>query len=136
MRGPIDFIVVQFPGNKFKGEILKELSEAIGTGAVAILDLSLISKDEEGNIMAMELSDGDSFHEMLPAGPTAVGLITPEDVEEVGELLDNNSSAGLLVIEQLWAKGLKKDIIDADGKLVADGRIHPDASDALNSTEV
>lgn len=135
MRGPIDFIVVQFPGNKFKGDILKELNDAIGTGAIAVLDLSLISKDEEGNIMAMEISDGDSFHEVLPQGAAAVGIITPEDVEEVGGLLDNNSSAGLLVIEQLWAKGLKTAIVNADGKLVADGRIHPDASDALNQTE-
>jgi hypothetical protein len=61
------------------------------------------------------------------------GIITEEDVEEIGELLENNTSAGLLIIEQLWAKPLKEALINANGTLLAEGRIHPEAALELNN---
>lgn len=138
MRGPIDYLVVEFPGNRFKGDILRELNTAVHNGTIAVLDMSLITKDTEGNVSGLELSTaGDDAMLALESPVSDVGgLITPEDVEEVGDLIDDNSSAGLLVIEQLWAKGLKKAIVDADGILVAEGRIHPEASRELNAMEV
>jgi hypothetical protein len=132
MRGPIDYIIVGFEGNKFKGEILKELDAAVASGAVAVLDLAIITKDEAENVVKVELSDlGDIT---LPES-TSTSLINDEDVIEVGELLEANCSAGLLVVEQLWAKGLKQAIINAEGVLLAEGRIHPDADKELNEKE-
>ena len=119
MRGPIDYIVVGFPGNNFKGEILQELATASENGTIAVLDIALISKDE--------LTDQLAIEAVLPADASR-GLITDEDVEEVASVLDENCSAGLLIVEQLWAKGLKQAILNADGVLMADGRIHPEAS--------
>ena len=58
--------------------------------------------------------------------------MSEDDIQEVGELLEDNSSAGLLVIEQLWAKGLKQAIIAANGTLLSEGRIHPEASEELS----
>ena len=64
-------------------------------------------------------------------GPVDHG--TKEDIDEMGDLLENNTAAGLLVIEQLWAKPLKKALLDANGVLVAEGRIHPEAAQELDN---
>jgi hypothetical protein len=136
MRGPIDYIIVQFPGNHFKGEILRELNDAIESKTIALLDLSLISKDANGDVSSVEVSDPNLFRESLTLEPTTSGLISDEDIAEVGELLETNCSAGLLVIEHLWAKGLKSAILGAGGELVADGRIHPEAYAQFDEGEV
>lgn len=129
MRGPIDYVIVEFPGNDFKGEILQELNEAMHKKTIAVLDVSLVTKDKNGNMTSVELgaSNPDLAQGLSQSGAEPGGLIQPEDLAEMGEVMDNNSSAGLLVIEHLWARGLKRAIKRAGGILVADGRIHPDA---------
>ncbi len=133
MRGPIDYIVVGFVGNNFKGEILGELAEATKNGTIAVLDLAVITKDEQENVTKVEISAfGDETKTALQQlGDLSGGLISDEDVDEIGEVLDPNTSAGLLVIEHLWAKGLKQAIINANGVLLAEGRIHPEAAAEL-----
>lgn len=135
MRGPIDYIIVGFEGNNFKGEILNELKKAIDDGTIAVLDLALIVKDNAGNVESVELSSLDNEIIKQISDTQSATLITDEDIAETGELLENNTSAGLLIIEQLWAKGLKQAIINANGVLVAEGRIHPDASNELTEKE-
>ncbi len=135
MRGPIDYIIVGFEGNNFKGEILSELKKAMDNGTIAVLDLALVVKDKAGNVEALELSSLDNEVVKQVIGSKSGALITDEDIEETGELLENNTSAGLLIVEQLWAKGLKQAIKNANGVLVAEGRIHPDASDEINQKE-
>ena len=135
MRGPIDYIIVGFEGNKFKGDILKAIAEAIDQGIIGLVALGLIIKDGEGNAQKVDIADlGDEYViEFATKYKSEDGLVTDDDIDEVAGLLENNTSAGLLVIEQLWAKPLKKAIIDAGGVLVAEGRIHPDAAVELNS---
>ncbi|MFO0781979.1 MAG: DUF6325 family protein [Candidatus Saccharimonadales bacterium] len=123
MRGPIDYIVVGFEGNNFTGEILEELRKVTAQGTIAVLDLAMIVRDGEGNVTSVEITDLGDLGPGLESG-----LITEEDVAEVGEILEDNSSAGLLVVEQLWAKGLKQSIINANGTLLLEGRIHPEAA--------
>ncbi len=131
MRGPIDYIIVGFKENKFDGSILKELKKATEDSTIAVLAVSLISKDKDGNVTVAEFSDPDAKAAISELGVDS-SLIQEDDVEEVGELLENNTSAGLLIVEQLWAKDLKKAILDASGFLIAEGRIHPDASKELD----
>lgn len=130
MRGPIDYIVVGFEGNDFKGEALDALSDATEKGIIDVLDIAVIIKDENGDVASMELAsiDDDIVKVITELKGSDEGLITDEDVEEIGEILENNTAAGLLIIEQLWAKPLKKALIDADGTLIVDGRIHPEAA--------
>lgn len=134
MRGPIDFIIVNFKGNNFTGEILEELGKVVKDGTIAVLDIALITKDKDGAVVALELSDMQDagVADFAKANDVESGLITEDDVAEVGDIIAENSSVGLLVIEQLWAKGLKKAIIGAGGELVAEGRIHPEAAEELN----
>lgn len=125
MRGPIDYIVVGFTGNKFKGDILAELATSVEQGVISVLDLAVIAKAEDGSVAKVELVDVEGLENILPANREE--LINEDDIAEIADVLDDNCSAGLLIIEHLWAKGLKKAILDADGVLLAEGRIHPDA---------
>jgi hypothetical protein len=134
MRGPIDYIIVGFEGNKFDGSILKAVGDAIDKGIIGLIALAVITKDEEGTITRINIADlGDSYalnfavkYQKNPAS------ITSEDIDEMSDLLENNTSAGMLIVEQLWAKPLKKALLDANGVLIADGRIHPEAAEELN----
>jgi hypothetical protein len=133
MLGPIDYVVVGFDGNNFDGSILSELAKAVDSGVIRVLDLIFIIKDKDGNVAAAEVEDQ---HEDIKEATGAFGLgdgmplLTEEDVNKLGAQMKNDTSAGVLVIEQLWAKGLKKALLDAGGSLLAEGRIHPDVVDA------
>jgi hypothetical protein len=129
MLGPIDYIVVGFNGNNFDGSIISELAKATDSGAIRVVDLVFIIKDIDGNFAIAELSDQ---HEELKEVVNTVGfddnlpLLTESDLEKISESMDNDTSAGVLVIEHLWAKGLKTALINAGGVLLDEGRIHPD----------
>lgn len=137
MRGPIDYIVLEFVGNQFKGEVLDALTDAVNKKIINVLDIALIHKDNEGKVTAMELSnvDNELARAIDAMHKENAGFISIEDKEEVSELLDLNNSAGLLIIEQLWAKDLKKALLNANGRLVSEGRIHPDAAAELDEEE-
>lgn len=135
MRGPIDYVIVGFEGNKFDGSILQALEDAINSGVIALIALALISKDKDGNVAMIDVgSTGDvaAIEFTTKHKPSEDDLLDQDDIDEMAELLENNTSSGLLVIEQLWAKPLKKALLDAGGVLIADGRIHPDAEAELN----
>jgi hypothetical protein len=130
MRGPIDYIIVGFEGNKFDGSILEALIDALDMGIIKLVALSVITKDKKGTVLKADITEVGKEYELeleeyLPEGPSP---IDKDDVEEVGDLLENNTAAGLLVVEQLWAKPLKKALLKANGVLIADGRIHPEAA--------
>lgn len=137
MRGPIDYIIVGFEGNKFDGSILKALADAIESGAVGLVALSVVSKDTEGTVTTLDVADvGDVYiSEFTQKYKTDNSVVTQDDVDEMADLLENNTTAGLLAIEHLWAKPLKKALIDANGVLVAEGRIHPDAAGELKDED-
>jgi len=133
MNGPIDYIVVGFDGPKFDGSILKAIGDAVENGTIGVLALSVLAKDDAGNVAEVNIADtGDGYLvELTEKHSLDPSLITEEDITEVGDLLPENTAAGLLIIEHLWAKPLKEAIINANGTLIAEGRIHPDAADEL-----
>jgi len=132
MLGPIDYISVGFPGNKFKGEIVEELKKVIDARLIRIVDLLFVLKDEAGEVIVLELNGmpDDVVNTFKSYADDLTGLLSQEDALEIAKDLDNNSSAGLLVVEQLWAKGFKKAILNADGILLAQGRISGEVVDA------
>ena len=134
MRGPIDYIIVGFENQKFDGSILSSLATAIDSGAIALVDLSVIAKDGEGTVSMLNVAEtGDQYAvDFYQKYQPTSDDVSDEDIEEMADLLENNTAAGLLVVEQLWAKPLKKALIDANGVLIAEGRIHPDAAAELS----
>jgi hypothetical protein len=135
MLGPIDYIIVGFEGNKFNGSILKSLSDAIENGTIGLVALAFISKDAKGVVTKLDIANlGDEYAvEFSKKYKPSSEHIAEEDINEMSDLLENNTAAGLLVIEQLWAKPLKKALLDANGVLVAEGRIHPEAALELSN---
>lgn len=134
MRGPIDYIIVGFEGNKFDGSILKALGDAIEQGTIGLIDLALVSRDDNDTVSVVNISDlGDEYAvEFVQQYKSNESSVSEEDIQEVADLIEKNCSAGLLVVEHLWAKPLKEAIINANGVLLAEGRIHPDAAQELN----
>jgi uncharacterized membrane protein len=126
--GPIDFIALEFPGNRFKGEILPDLFELVDQGAIRIFDLVIILKDQDGNVMVRELQELDEGHMALlnPLKAEVSQMITEEDINQIAAKLANNSTAGLMLIENLWAKKTKQAMMDANGRLVVFERIPHD----------
>jgi hypothetical protein len=137
MRGPIDYIVVGFEGNKFDGSILHALSEAIDNGTIALVSLAFIAKNSDGVVTTADLagSGDETLIQFTQTYAPAQSSVDQDDIDEVGDLLEPNTAAGLLVVEQLWAKPLKKAIIDAGGFLLAEGRIHPEAAKELEGEQ-
>ena len=123
--GPVDWIVVEFPGSRFKGEIAPALQELVDRGIVRVLDLLLIRKDDDGSLGFFELSDLDESEiGGLRAYETALAaLLTEEDVEAVAAAVEPGSTAALLVWENSWAAPFASAVRHAGGQLVASGRI-------------
>jgi hypothetical protein len=123
--GPVEYLIVGFPGNRFKGEIAPALADLVQAGTIRIIDVAFASKDADGEIAAFELSDLDpevrQGLENLGAQPG--GLLNEEDLMGVATSLDPDSSAALLVWENLWAKPVAADIRDAGGELYGHDRI-------------
>ena len=123
--GPVEYIAISFPGNKFSGEIIPALQELVDNGTIRILDLVIIRKDADGNVEGIELSNA-APEEQAALGALGVQghrLLGEEDVEDIGGALDANSSAALMIWENTWAASFAESLRNADGVLVANGRI-------------
>ena len=118
--GPVEYMIVGFPGNKFRGDIAPALAELVKSGTVRIIDLAFVMKDSDGSVEALELADLDSevgaAFGLLEA--ETGGLLNQEDLEAAAEELAPNSSAALLVWEDVWATKLADAIRAADGELL------------------
>jgi hypothetical protein len=123
--GPIDFLALEFPGNKFDGSILASLLELVQAGVIRIIDLVVIVKDEEGDVFVRELQelDPDSIRVLDPLRVEVNSMITRNDIDGIAAQLANNSAAGLLLIENLWAIKTKQAMLDADARVVMFERI-------------
>ncbi len=122
--GPVDIVIIGFPGNNFSGEIVPALQELIDNQTVRILDLLFVLKDEKGNIATIEAQDldasGAGFLEIEIAEPGALGA---EDAEEISEDLPLNSSALLIAFENLWAARFVGAVFNANGVVIDNIRI-------------
>ena len=123
--GPVDYIAVAFPGNKFSGKIIPTIKELQDSGTIRVLDLVIISKDAEGNVAAIEVAEADPEQAAALAvlGIEGQNLLGQEDFEDFGAALEPNSTCGLMIWENLWAAPFVAAVRDADGILLAQGRI-------------
>ncbi|MGH9231523.1 MAG: DUF6325 family protein, partial [Acidimicrobiales bacterium] len=104
ITGPVDLVLLGFPGNQFTGEIAPALGDLVSSRTVRILDLVFISKDADGNVAGVELSDlGEAGAAFDDVDGEINELLTDEDVQAAGEELEPDSSAALLMFENTWA---------------------------------
>jgi Family of unknown function (DUF6325) len=123
--GPIDYLVVEFPGNRMNGKMFPQLADLVDRGLVRILDLAFIRKDADGSVAGLKLTDmdGDGELDLAVFEGASSGLLGEDDIQEAGSALEPDSSAGVLVYENLWAAPLATEIRRSGGQLVASGRI-------------
>jgi hypothetical protein len=132
--GPVEYIVVSFPGNKFTGRIGPELVALVESGTVRVLDLIFIGKDAEGDVLAFEIDDLGDIEGFDQLQGEVGGLIGPEDIEFVAAALEPNSSAALLIWEDVWAAPFASAVLESGGVLLQGARIpHEIITSALDS---
>jgi hypothetical protein len=119
--GPVDYIVVEWPGRQPTGEAAPHLVDLVDRGLIRILDLAFIAKDEDGSVARMEIADlGDEYAVFVGASS---GLISDEDTDEAAAALAPGTSAALLVYENSWAGPFASALRRSGAQLVASGRI-------------
>jgi uncharacterized membrane protein len=122
--GPIDYILVEWPGRQPNGEVAPHLVDLVERGLIRILDLAFIAKGEDGAVAAVEITDvGGEVRELAIFEGASSGLLSDDDVEEAGNALEPGTSAALLVFENTWAAPFASAVRRSGGQLVASGRI-------------
>jgi len=123
--GPIEYIIVGFPKNNFQGKIAPALEQLIESKTVRILDLVFIAKDTDGSVLALEFDQlADSEAEAFGALNAEIGgVLGPEDIEHAASFLEPNSSAAMLIWEDLWATPFAAAVREAGGVLLEGARI-------------
>jgi hypothetical protein len=136
--GPIDYLVVEFPGSKMTGEGLPLLVDLVDRGIIRILDLVFVKKELDGSVQGMAIADFDKDGQLDLAvfEGASSGLLAQDDLDEAGGVLEPGSSAGLLVYENRWAAPFANALRRGGAQVVASGRIPvQDVLATLDATE-
>ena len=123
--GPVDWIVVEFPGSRFNGQIAPALLDLVDRDLIRVLDLLVLKKDADGSLEAFELSDLDEgeIGELRTYESELAMLLSEEDVTSLAAAIEPGSSAAVLVWENTWAAPFASAVRRSGGQLVASGRI-------------
>jgi Family of unknown function (DUF6325) len=123
--GPVDYLVVEFPAGKssFTGEMADELVTLVDDGVIRVLDLLVLHKDDEGAFEAHEIDDVEDLGELRGLETHVAEILAADDVAHLAAAMENGSTAGVLVWENIWAAPFASAARRAGGQLVATGRI-------------
>jgi hypothetical protein len=121
--GPVEYLILGFPGNNFTGQIVPELAKLIDSGLVRIIDLTFISKDADGAVQVVEYDAVEELAAFAGLDAEVGGLLSDEDVAYAAQSLEPNSSAALLVWEDTWAAPFAAAVRNANGVILEGARI-------------
>jgi uncharacterized protein DUF6325 len=123
--GPIDYVVIEFPDGKPKGEAAPLLLDLVDRGIIRILDLMFVTKDEDGSVAGLEITDLDEHGagEFVVFAGASSGLLTDEDRQEAGNVIEAGTAAAVIVYENRWAAPFARAVRKAGGQLIAFDRI-------------
>lgn len=122
--GPIDYVLIEWPDRQPDGRAVPHLVDLIDRGIIRLLDLTFITKGEDGSVAAVEIADlGDGAEEFAVFEGASSGLLTDEDTDEAAGALEPGTSAVLIVFENSWAAPFATAVRESGGQLVASGRI-------------
>jgi hypothetical protein len=123
--GPIDLVALEFKDNKFGGEVLAGMLNLVTEETIRILDLVILQKDEQGEVAVQELQELSPADLQLlePLRAEISGMITVDDIKVVGKNLKENTTAAIMLFENLWAVRLRQDVLEGGGRLVMHERI-------------
>ena len=123
--GPVDYLVVEFPegASNFTGEMAKELLALVDSATIRVIDVLILTKNEDGSIETMELSDIEDLGPLQAVEAELADLLAAEDVEHLAAAMEPGSTAGVLIWENLWAAPFASAARRSGGQLIANGRI-------------
>jgi hypothetical protein len=123
--GPVDYLIVEFPGNNMTGEGMPLLLDLVDRGIIRILDLAFIRKDADGSVAAVAVEDMDAegAREFAIFQGAASGLLGQDDLDEAAVAIEPGNSAGILIYENTWAAPLARAWRRGGAQLVSSGRI-------------
>ena len=123
--GPVDYVIIEFPAgaSNFTGEMAKELLALVDAGTIRVIDILILTKNEDGSVDAMELSDIEELGELEQIETELAELLAEEDVIHLAAAMDPGSTAGVLIWENLWAAPFASAARRSGGQLIANGRI-------------
>ena len=127
-NGPYEFLVIGFEGHKFSGEIAPALKEAADSGAIRVVDLAFVTKGPSGEVSQLEYEDFDdeTARAFVALDKNAEGIFSTEDFDQIGNALEKDSSAALVLIEHVWATNVRDAIVRARGRLIDSGILTDD----------
>ncbi len=121
--GPVEYVIIGFPGNQFTGEIVPELSRLIESGVVRIIDLVFVGKNEDGDVVVIEVDENADMTAFAMLDGEIGGFIGDEDVQHAAAAIEPGSSALLILWEDVWAAPLVQAIRNSGGVLLEGSRI-------------
>jgi uncharacterized protein DUF6325 len=123
--GPVDYLVVEFPAgaSNFTGEMAAELLRLVDAGTIRVIDVLILTKNEDGTVDATELSDIAELGELQRIETQLAELLAADDVAHLANAMDPGSTAGVLIWENLWAAPFAAAARRSGGQLIANGRI-------------
>ena len=121
--GPVEYLILGFPGNKFTGQIVPELAKLVDGGLIRIIDLTFISKDAAGDVKVVEYDAVEELAAFAGLDAEIGGILTDEDIAHAAVSLEPNSSAALLIWEDTWAAPFAEAVRNADGVFLEGARI-------------
>ena len=123
--GPVDYMIVEFPAgaSNFTGEMATELLALVDSGTIRVIDILILTKNENGAVEAMELSDIGELGPLQAVEAELGELLAAEDVEHLAAAMEPGSTAGVLIWENLWAAPFASAARRSGGQLIANGRI-------------
>ena len=123
--GPIDYLVVEFPAgaSTFTGEMTAELLALVDSGTIRVIDVLILTKNEDGTVEPMELSDVGELGELQALEAQLAELLAEDDVVRLAAAMEPGSTAGVLIWENLWAAPFASAARRSGGQLIANGRI-------------
>jgi hypothetical protein len=128
--GPVEYITLGFPGNEFTGEVAPALAKLIDSNTIRILDLLFVAKDADGDVVVFEFDELDELGAFAELEGEVGGILAPDDIAHVAARLEPNSSAALLIWEDLWASEFADAVRDSGGVFLEGGRIPHDLVEA------
>jgi hypothetical protein len=123
--GPIDFLALKFQNDQLKGEILPALLELVQNKIIRVIDLVVIQKYADGSHQALEMEQlaPDLLSIFDPLEIEISGMVQVEDIENIAEAMENDTTAAVLVVENLWAIKFGEAVVRANGRLLMHDRI-------------
>lgn len=132
--GPVEVLVIGFPGSQFNGEIIPALEDLVERQIVQIIDAVLIRRADDGALTVIELEEEGASPEVAALSELiheVQDLISDEDVEDLAADLEPGSAAAMIVLEHTWVAPLRDAIAGSGGIVLSDVNVPTDVVDEV-----